>query len=500
LALAAYFLGRDADYIALLQRAYHAHLAPGARTCAARAAFWLGLRLLFRGESGQGNGWLGRAQRLLDEEHGLRVEQGYLWLAATQLRLAAGDLDAASSSAAQAVSVGERFVEPDLIAIGRHLLGLVRLQQGKVQEGLGLLDEAMVAVTGGELSPLVTGLIYCGVIEGCQEIYALGRAREWTHALAGWCDEQPEMVAFAGICSVHRAEILQLCGAWQQAFEEAERACVRCRDINRRATAAAFYQQAELHRLRGALAAAEQAYQAAHSFGCEPQPGLSLLRLRQGRREEAAQAIRGAVGTTHDRSRRARLLPAYVEILLACDELEAARGVCRELCELAEHFDSGVLRTVAREAEGALQLAAGNVLVALQMLRQACLEWQELDAPYLAARVRVRIALCCCALGDADGERLERETARSVFERLGALPDLAALQAEPPAATRPGSLTARELEVLRLVAAGNTNKGIARTLALSEKTVERHISNIFTKLDVGSRTAAAAYAYEHRLL
>lgn len=500
LALAAYLIGRDDEYLSLLQRAYHAHLATGSSASAARTAFWLGLRLLFRGEAGQSSGWLRRAQRLVDGQSSECATRGYLLLAVTQLRIEAGDLAAANESALDAVRIGERFADPDLLATARHLLGRIQLQQGQVPAGLSLLDEAMLAAAGGELSPLVTGLIYCSVIEGCQEVYALGRAREWTRALADWCAQQPEMVAFVGLCSVHRAELLQLHGTWESALEETERALARCLHVNRRATGAAYYQQAELRRLRGELEAAEEGYQRASQWGFEPQPGVALLRLAQARPEAAARSLRSALAGTIDRSRRARLLPAEVEILLASGKLEDAAAAARDLAEIAAHFESELLRAAAAQARGAVQLARGDAGEALGSLRRAAALWQELEVPYCAARVSTLIARCCRALNDEEGERLELDAARTIFERIGARADLVLLGSARAPAVPANSLTARERQVLRQLAMGHTNKAIAADLQLSEKTVERHVSNIFIKLDVSSRSAATAYAYQHRLL
>jgi hypothetical protein len=179
---------------------------------------------MFRGDAGRATGWLGRAGRLLAREDDECVERGYLMLPLVEQHLGVGDCIAAYATAASAAEIGDRFGEADLIACARHLQGRSLVQQGEIADGLALLDEAMVAVTAGELSPLMTGLIYCSVIEGCRQVYALGRAREWTAALAAWCEAQPEMVAFTGACLTHRAEIMQLHGAWQDAIEEAERA------------------------------------------------------------------------------------------------------------------------------------------------------------------------------------------------------------------------------------------------------------------------------------
>lgn len=503
LAISAFLVGRDDDYVRALDRAHHAHLDAGEGVRAARSAFWLGLRLLLRGEMGRATGWLARAQRLLEREEHDCVERGYLLLPVAEQRLAAGDWEAAYATAAGAAEIGDRFREADLIACARHLQGRALMLQGRVEAGLGLLDEAMVAVTAGELSPLMTGLIYCSVIESCQQVYALGRAREWTSALAQWCAEQPEMVAFTGRCLVHRAEIMQLNGAWRDAIEEARRARERfSRGIDQQPTGSAVYQQAEVHRLRGEHAAAEEAYRSASRCGWDPQPGLALLRLAQGRTDAAVAAIRRVVRATTDRLQRTRLLPAYVEIMLAVGDIQEARAACRELEEIAAGFGVGVLGAMAAHARGAVELAEGDAQAALGSLRRAWQVWHQVEAPYVAARVRVLVGLACRALGDDDGARLELDAARAVFERLGAAPDLARIDSltQDAPSGRPHGLTPRELQVLRLVAAGKTNKAIAVELFLSEKTVDRHVSNIFTKLDVPSRAAATAYAYEHKLI
>ena len=374
--------------------------------------------------------------------------------------------------------------------------------QRQMRKGLALLDEAMVAVTAGELSPIMTGLIYCSVIDACQQMYALDRAREWTFALAQWCDEQPEMLAFSGVCRVHRAEIMQLHGAWRDALEEARRAGARSQGTHQPAAAAAFYQQAEVHRLRGEFADAEKAYRSASQLGMEPQPGLALLRLAQGRTEAAVAAIRRVVGATQSRLLRAKLLPAYVEIVLAINEIQEARDVSRELVEIAESFGADVLGAMAAHAQGAIELAEGDAQGALVSLRRAGQVWHQIEAPYLAARVRVLVALACGALGDTEGAALEMESARRVFQELGAAPDVTRIKSLTREAKTDHltSLTPREVQVLRLVSAGKTNKAIAAELSLSEKTVDRHLSNIFTKLDVPSRAAATAYAYQHKLV
>jgi DNA-binding CsgD family transcriptional regulator len=501
-AMAAYLIGRDDEYLKALERAHSAHLNAGQCARAVRCAFWLAFRLLMRSEHGRATGWLARAERLLERDACEGPERGYLLLPVVEQQLEWGDFETAYAAASEAAALGERNGDADLIACARHQQGRIRLQQGRVETGLALLDETMLAVTSGELSPMVTGLMYCSVIQACGQIYAFDRSREWTAALAQWCEEQPDMVAFAGVCQVHRAEIMQLEGAWPDAIDAARQACARAQGVDRRAAAAAFYQQAEVHRLKGEFTAAEEAYRGASRLGLEPQPGLSLLRLVQGRPDAAATAIRRIAGTTVDRLKRMSLLPAYIEIMLAAGEVEDARNACRELEDIARTFDTGIPGAIAAQACGAVDLAEGDAQAAVRSLRPALEVWQRIEAPYAAARVRVLLGLACRTLGDEDGAALEIDAARSVFERLGAMPDLARIESlmKDSARSHAHGLTPRELQVLRLVAAGETNKTIAGKLSLSEKTIDRHVSNILTKLDVSSRTAATAFAFRRKLI
>jgi DNA-binding CsgD family transcriptional regulator/tetratricopeptide (TPR) repeat protein len=500
LALAAYLVGRDEDYLNTLERAYHAYCEMHQHRRAVRCAFWLGFRLLMRNETSRANGWLARGRRLLEHDTHTCAEHGILLLPVVEHRIESGDYKSAYAAATEAAAIGENCGDADLIACARHQQGRIRLLQGQVEAGLALFDETMLAVIADELSPMVTGLMYCSVIAACQEVYALDRTREWTVAMAQWCEGQPDMVAFAGVCQVHRAEIMQLQGAWPGAIEVARRACARSQGIDQRATAAAYYQQAEVHRLKGEFAAAEEAYRNASQSGRDPQPGFALLRYAQGRIAAATAAIRSAVGTTTDQLKRMGLLPAYVEIMLAAGEVENARNACRELEDLARSVDTGVPDAMAAQARGAVELAEGDARAAIGSLRQALDVWQRIEAPYAVARVRELIALACRALGDEDGASLEIGAARSIFDRLGAAPDLGRIDSLTKGASNPHPLTPRELQVLRLVSVGKTNATIAAELFLSERTIERHLSNIFTKLDLSTRTAATAWAYEHGLI
>jgi ATP/maltotriose-dependent transcriptional regulator MalT len=501
LATSAYMLGREDEWIPIMERAHHRHSEARETRRAARCAFWIGMHLVLRGQMGPGTGWLGRAQRLLEGDDEC-VERGYLLMPVAFQHEAEGDFDGAVATAAAAAEIAERFGDKDLFALAVHAQGEIRVREGRVREGLALLDEAMVTVTEGELSPIVTGIVYCGVIHACEEVYELRRAREWTAALTEWCERQDDLVAFTGRCLVHRAQILQLQGAWPEALAEVDRASRHfATPMNPAAVAKAHYLEGELQRLRGEFAKAEDAYRRSSRLGSEPQPGLALLRLAQGNRDAAAAAIRRALGEAVERSRRASLLPAYAEIMLALGEVEEARRACAELEEVAVECDSDMLRAMVAHARGAVELAAGDSKAALASLRRAAQAWQELDAPYEAARARVLVGRACLALDDEEGFELELDASRGVFEELGALPDVAAVDALTGAsASNAYGLTARELEVLRLVARGKSNREIAGELVISEHTVARHLQNIFRKLGVPSRAAAGAFAFEHDLV
>ncbi len=503
LAQAAHLVGKDDECVHLLERAHHALVDSGDVERAARCAFWLGFNLMHTGDFARGGGWLARARRLLEDGERDCVELGYLLSAAAFQATMAEDYETGNATFTRAAAIGNRFGDRDLISLARMGQGRTLLHMGKIVEGLALLDEAMVAVTSGEVSPTVAGNVYCSVIEGCQEISDLRRAQEWTAALTHWCESQQGLVPYSGQCLVHRTQIMVLHGEWLDAIEEAQRACERfLMSPGHPAIGNAYYEQAELHRLRGEFAKAEEAYRLASRQGRQPQPGLAHLRLAQGQIDAAAAAIDRAVGEAQDDVTRSKLLGAYVDIVLATGDTQAARSAVGELSKIAADFDSPPLRAAAARAEGAVLLAEGEPRAALGVLRGAWTAWHELEAPYEAARARVLIGRACRDLGDEDTALMELDAAGWAFRQLGAGPDLAQLDAlsRKAAATATGGLTAREMQVLQLVAAGKTNRVIAGDLFLSEKTVARHISNIFTKLGLSSRSAATAYAYEHDLV
>ncbi len=500
LAIAAYLVGRDDECETFTARAHQIFLDRGDAEGAARAAFWLGFALMGHGAVAPASGWFARAGRLLDEGQLDSVVSGYLLIPAGIRCIVQGDPSAADATFGQAAAIARRFADRDLASVACHGRGRALIRLGRIAEGVALLDEAMASVVAGEVTPLVAGDVYCSVLEGCQETFDLRRAYEWTASLAQWCATQPGLVRYRGECLQYRAEVLQLRGQWNDAARDAQDAYALL--ASRPAAGVALYRRGDLHRLRGEFAEAEEAYTRAHERGRKPQPGLSLLRLAQGQIDAAAASIRSALLDTRTATSRARLLPAAVEILLAADDVAAARAAAAELSEIASRIGAPLLTSASAHATGAVLLAEGDIEGASTWLGQACEIWRELEMPYEEAQTCLLLAVVCEKRGDHDSRRLEVETARRIFSQLGAEPCLARI-AEPTeraSEQRVGPLSEREAQVLRLLAGGKTNRAIASELFISEKTVARHVSNIYDKLAVSSRAGATAWAFQHNLI
>ncbi|MDW4550289.1 LuxR C-terminal-related transcriptional regulator [Defluviimonas sp. D31] len=501
-ATAAYMTGREDTYLDLMGRAFDAYTDTKAPREAARTAFWIGLTLLFRHEHGRGGGWLARAGHVLQEAGTDCAEAGYLLLPKVETSFGAGDNHAAVDFAQKALEIGERYGDEDLSAIARHLVGRAQLALGDLHKGLSSLDETMVATTEGRLSPIVTGLIYCSVIEACQRYQILRRASEWTEALSSWCAKQPELVAFTGRCLIHRSEILMFDGRWPEAESEARVAIKRLTAGPAAHHAGpAHYQQGELHRLRGAYDAADESYRKASALGFDPQPGLALMRLRQGSGQSAAAAIRRALAATDAPTERMRLLGAAVEIALGLKKLDEARAFCEEMQALAETYPSDAVAASLAEMQGDLAAQDDLPEQAVKFYARSTGLWRNLACPYRLARVRLRSARACGALGDVDGAMAEARAAGTAFASLGAEPerqDADALIREL-AHGEASILTRRQTEVLHLVTKGLTNREIAGQLGLSERTVDRHVSDILTRIDAPTRAAASAWAITNKL-
>jgi DNA-binding CsgD family transcriptional regulator len=500
LATSAYLLGNVDEAVRALQGGYQDRIRNGDSLGAVRFASWLGLLLNIRGESAVGGGWVARAQRLLESETEDVVERGYLLAHEFFQHLGRGDFARAAETAARVVETGRRFNEHDLIAQGLMMQGRIMIYAGRVPEGLALLDEAMIGLAAGEVSPIIAGMAYCSLIEACQELSDFSRAASWTSALTRWCDTQPGLVPYTGQCALHRGQIMRLRGAYDEAlaeFAQAQRRYVKEGTVA--PAGMALTEQGDVLRIRGKLDEAEVAYRQAAELGHEPQPGLALSWLARGRTTAAITAIHRLLAEAHDPVHRSWMLPAAVEVLVSARLLDEARQHADELTGIASAFGHSALRAMAAYAAANVELASGELEDALSHARESCRLWSGVGAPYETARARVLVARALRELGDEDSATTEFAAARRAFAEVGAAP--AATEVDRLLGrARPAGLTERELEVLKLVAEGRSNPDIARVLVLSHKTVERHLSNIFTKLDVPSRTAAAAYAHEHGLM
>ncbi len=500
LAVAANLIGRDRDSVRAWERAHAEHLRAGRRDRAALSACWAALTLLLRGEMAQAGGWMTRAERIVDElgEDVPVAARGMLLIPAAIAAVSTGNAETARDVADRIICIATAVDEPDLLAFGRLTTAQAALVAGDIARSMRLFDEVMVSVTMGDVSPIPSGIIYCAVVDGCVEACDLRRAAEWTEALRRWCDDQPDLVPYRGQCMVHRSQVLLAQGSWSEAAAEADRACQRLADPFHPALGLAHYQRGELHRLRGELEAAADAYRDASRYGHDPVPGFALLRLAQGDGGGAVRAAKRMLAEHGMGPVRSGLLAAAVEVRLATGDTTAGRELADELASLAEATGTEMLAARAAYARGTVLLASGDAPSAIGALRAACKAWRDLQAPYEVARARFQLGLAYRATGDGDAAVLEFDGARATFESLGASIDLERIESVTPA--KPGGLTERECEVLRLVAAGKTNREIAAELVISEHTVSRHLQNMFMKLGVTSRAAATAYAYEHRLV
>lgn len=507
LALVAHLLGREAENVSLLARAHRAFQGEGDMRSAVRCAFWLGFSAMLNGDMAQASGWLSRARRVLDEcaeqqPEGC-VEEGYLLLPVGYRSVHAGEPEIAYAAFTEAAAIGERYGDKDLIALARQGEGRALIRKGKIGQGIALLDEVMVGVTADEVSPNVAGGVYCSVIEACGEIFDIRRAQEWTAALDQWCSAHPDIIPYRGHCQIRRAEILQLRGRWAEALEAALQACEGLSKSRLSSTArSAFYCLAEIHRVRGDFEDAETAYRRASQLGATQQPGFALLLVARGQNDNAAAIIANLLQSVKEPGARAIVLDVGVEVYLACGDVAGARTSADELADVAKLIDASLLHAMSLRATGAVLIAENQFPAAREVLHRSLAFWREMDAPYEAARVRLLLGEACRAQHDQATAELEFDAARCVFQQLGAKADLLRLDAAMQETEHPpgGPLTTREVEVLGLVATGKTNRAIAKKLFISEKTVARHISNIFLKLDLSSRAAATAYAYQHKLM
>ena len=484
---AAWWLGRIDDNLRLNAAACDALQAESRPAEAAWTALQLGIFHMARGDEPQGMGWIGRAGRLAEGLPECPVHGWLLFLTGVEASLVAGRPTAAVDAARRVLEIGRRLHEPDLVAAGIHSEGRALIRSGHVVDGLALLDEAMVTVLDGKLAPFISGTLYCHTIAACHEVADVRRMTLWTGLTEQWLATFPVAVAFGALCAVHRAQLQLLHGRWDDA-ERAALQVVADLDANRIDYAAeAWYVVAEARRLRGDPAAA-QAYDEAHGRGRDPQPGRALLQLEGGDPAGAATSVRTALAAVGDDPlRRAPLCAATVEIAVAAGRPDDASSAASELAATAATYATSGLEAMAAGALGAVLLADGRAEQALPVLRDACRRWHELGAPHEVAGTCVRLAEAYRALGDEASAAAEDARAEEVYERLGV---------QRPGRDSPDGLSRRECEVLALVAEGRSSREIGKRLFISDRTVSRHLTNIYSKIGVSSRTQAARYAIE----
>jgi DNA-binding CsgD family transcriptional regulator len=503
-AEAAQVLGRGEEAVKVLKRAFQARVGTDEIDRAVTTAFWAWQALIINAEYARANGWLAQVRRLLLERlPSPGATDGWFLVADAYSLIGLADYNSAAELLARAAEFGSRHDQTDLVAFATTVWGRALIKAGRLSDGLRRLDEGMLSVIDRDTSPRATSMLYCSAIATCHEAHELARAREWTLALGAWLDSIPRFGgAYLGNCRIYRARLMRLCGAWREALDEVT---VVCDDLGggygQLVAGHAFYELAEMHRLLG-NPEAEEAYRRAGDYGAPTQPGLALLRLAQEDIDTAVLGIRRALTETKGQLERLELLTAGLTVMLAAGDLEAARDAVVELAAFAQSYDTAAVRTEVAAARGALALAEGDAASALPLLRSAARWWRELEAPYAVATLSVSIALACRSLGDEEAAQLELEAARATFSRLGARPDVDRVERllHPSPAAGLHGLTAREIEVLRLIAMGKTNQAIAKELFVSERTVHRHVSNIFDKLGVHSRAAAASYGIQHPIV
>ncbi len=485
-AEACWWLGRLDDCITGREDAYQRFLDADDDVNAGKVAVRLWEHHLMKLRPAIAGAWLRRGRRHL-ADHAETVEYGNLVLREAETSHGQGELETATQQAGDVLLLARRLRSADLEAEALQTLGRVLIDTGRVDEGLVHLDEAMLCAVQGRLSPYSTGKVQCSMISACEQLGDLRRAAEWTDATLRWSEAHPRAM-WPGICRVHHASLLTARGDWVAAEREARRACEELKGFHDGNVAAGWVEIGEVRRRLGDLAGAEEAFDRSEQLCGQQAPGLALVRLAQDRVEAATALItRLLADQTWNALSRARLLPARVQIAVAAGDLETARAAGEELTRIAADHRSPVLTAAALTACGRVALARGDSQDACASLQQALQHWLRLEVPFEVATTRLLLGQACRGCGDEEAAVRSLAQAAEIFEQLG-VRDATAL---------PAGLTGREAEVLTLVAQGRTNRDIAEALFLSERTVARHLSNIFTKIDVGTRTAAAAFAYAH---
>ncbi len=500
LGLAAWFLGREAECERAWDAAHLAYLDAGETDAAIRCVFWIGFTLSDRGDTVRSGAWMSRLIELCGIAGRPPQGEATAVLAQAAAAFGAGRLDESVDLGERAVALAQAAHDPDVEVIATMSLGRSLMYSGRIIDAFACMDRVMLAVASGRVGVRAAGPAYCAVIASCLERWDVERARVWTRDLSEWCDAQRGLEPFRGECSVNRASVLQLLGEWDEATTTLAEVCDHERDA--RTLEYAYYGIGELYRLVGRRAEAEAAYRRAAELGREVQPGLGLLRRDAGRFSAARSGIARALETSPAPGTRAELLAAQVELEVEHGDWDVAARAAAELRTMADTLGTIYLQAQADRTEARLLIGTDAPEQALPLLRESWAVWRRLEAPYEAAVTRVLMGRANRAFGDEEAAQLEFDAARTVLSELGAVADLDRLERIASEADRPeasAGLTKRELEVLRLIAGGKSNRQIATELFLSERTVARHVSNILGKLDLPNRAAATAFAFEHGL-
>lgn len=497
LADALFWLDELEESVAARTAASKRYEADGQVDEAAMAAWRAFYEHWLVGETVVGRSWLERCRALVADPKS--VAAGWLAIADADVAMSEGDLEEAIDRASKSVRIGEKTGDPDLLSMALQALGRAEIIDGRDAAGVGRLDRAMIMVIGNELAPLYTGWVYCNVIATCHSIADLRRANEWSEAALKWCDTLRDGRLYPGLCRVYAAELAALRGDWGDADQQARHACELLLAHDERYAGAAHYTVGELARLRGRFDDAEEYYRRAHRLGYLPQPGLGLVRLARGEAGAAVGSLRSALDPGPGAPLpTAQLLAGLIEAAVAAGDADAMSLGLARVDELVSPDPGGAVAAIACSARAWAAASRGEVGRAIEGMRRALDEFHHLQMPYEAARERTRIGVVAERMGDDVTARLEFDAALDAFHRLGAEWDSSLVEERLGAASLP--LTDREIEVVRLVAGGLTNRQVASELFLSEHTVARHLGNIYTKLDIGSRAAATAWAYDHGLI
>jgi DNA-binding NarL/FixJ family response regulator len=493
---AAWWLGRITEYLELCESLHQRYLDEGQIDRAAARALDVGFTWMMRGEFAMGSGWMSRGRRLLDGQPPGRAH-GLLMYAEGSGALDEERLDDATEMAAGLQRLGRDLGDDTLVALGLLLQGLAEIRRGRLRDGFAVLDEAMLPVIADRVERDFAGNIYCTIMAVCYDLMDLDRAREWTRATERWVAGFSDAVMFLGVCRAHRLQLHALEGSWADVEREAAEVERDLADMNVAAVAETAYQLGETFRIRGLLDQAAESYRRAAERGRQPQPGAGLLQLANGDPDGACAAVTAAVaGAGSSPFARARLLRAQVEVAVASGHLGTAASAAERLNEVKDRYPTPGFAAWADEARGAVLFAQNHPADAVPLLSSAAAGLAQLNAPYDAARASLLLADAVAATGDEDAARVHRRAAIDTFQRLGVPPPPAP---RPTSRLLPDGLTAREAEVLARVATGASNREVAAGLVISEATVRRHLANIYVKLGVSTRTAAAAWAHEHGL-